>query len=85
MKVPAHPTLIRRMLDARFKKMTPRRPVLAASMVQIAKHCSRPSCIRLSLLVYVCCCPSSGRMGDAQSSPSLPIRCNGNLAFSGEV
>ncbi len=44
MKVPTHPTLIRRMLDARLTKMTPTRSVLAASLVQIAKHCGRAGC-----------------------------------------
>jgi hypothetical protein len=44
MRVPSHPTLIRRMLDARLKQLTPTRPVLAASLVQTAKHCGRPSC-----------------------------------------
>ena len=33
MKTPKHPTLIRRMLDARFKKLAPTCPPLAASLV----------------------------------------------------
>jgi len=33
MKTPKHPTLIRRMLDARLKKLTPACPPLAASLV----------------------------------------------------
>jgi hypothetical protein len=44
MRIPQHPTLIRRMLDSRLKKLAPGRPVLAASLVAIAKHCGRPSC-----------------------------------------
>jgi hypothetical protein len=44
MRVPDHPTLIRRMLDARLKKLATSRPVLAASLVQIAKHCGRTGC-----------------------------------------
>ncbi|MBM4020461.1 MAG: hypothetical protein FJ288_19440 [Planctomycetes bacterium] len=44
MKIPEHPTLIRRMRDSRVKQLTPRGPVLAGSLVQIAKHCGRPGC-----------------------------------------
>jgi hypothetical protein len=44
MKVPDHPTLIRRMRDARVKKLVAERPVLAGSLVRIAKHCGRPGC-----------------------------------------
>jgi hypothetical protein len=44
MRVPSHPTLIRRMLDSRLKKLTTTQPILAASLVQTAKHCGRPSC-----------------------------------------
>lgn len=44
MRVPSHPTLIRRMLDARLKKLATAKPILAASLVQTAKHCGRPSC-----------------------------------------
>ena len=44
MRVPSHPTLIRRMLDARLKRLATTKPLLAASLVQTAKHCGRPSC-----------------------------------------
>ena len=44
MDIPEHPTSIRRMLDARLKRLAPDRPVLAASLVQIAKHCGRQGC-----------------------------------------
>ena len=44
MRVPEHPTLIRRLLDARLKKLATSQPVLAASLVTIAKHCGRPGC-----------------------------------------
>ena len=44
MKIPKHPTIIKRMIDARVKKLAAREPVLAASLVQIAKHCGRPGC-----------------------------------------
>ena len=37
MKVPDHPTLVRRMLGARVKKLAARRPVLVASLVRIAE------------------------------------------------
>ena len=44
MKVPQHPTLVRRMLAARVKRLVARGPVLQASLVQIAKHCGRKGC-----------------------------------------
>lgn len=44
MRVPTHPTLIRRMIDARVGKLTAQGPVLSASLVTIAKHCGRPGC-----------------------------------------
>ena len=44
MKVPDHPTLVRRMRDARVKKLTADRPVLGGSLVRIAKHCGREGC-----------------------------------------
>ena len=44
MKVPDHPTLIRRMRDGRVKKLAAERPVLRGSLVRIAKHCGRPGC-----------------------------------------
>ena len=44
MDIPEHPTLIRRMLDARLRQLATDKPVLAASLVQIAKHCGRAGC-----------------------------------------
>ena len=44
MRIPEHPTLIQRMLEARLKKVATTRPALAASLVTIAKHCGRPGC-----------------------------------------
>jgi hypothetical protein len=44
MNVPVHPTLIRRMSEARIKQLKAAGPVLGASLVQIAKHCGRPGC-----------------------------------------
>jgi hypothetical protein len=44
MRVPEHPTLIRRMLDSRLAKLGTSKPVLAASLVQITKHCGRSCC-----------------------------------------
>lgn len=44
MNVPEHPTLIRRMRDARVKKLARLGPVLAGSLVRIPKHCGRPGC-----------------------------------------
>lgn len=39
-----HPTLLRRQLDSRLKKLTTSQPVLAASLVRITKVCGRRSC-----------------------------------------
>lgn len=44
MDIPEHPTLIRRMLTARLKQVATQKPVLAASLVEIAKHCGRKGC-----------------------------------------
>ena len=44
MKVPKHPTLIRRMLNARVKRLCAAGPVLAASLVRIAKTCGKAYC-----------------------------------------
>lgn len=44
MRVPSHPTLIRRMLEARLKELTPNGPALAATLSQVHKTCGKPSC-----------------------------------------
>lgn len=44
MRVPSHPTQIRRMLESRLKQLTPAGPVLAASLAQVNKKCGQPSC-----------------------------------------
>ncbi len=44
MRIPTHPTLIRRQLDSRLKQLTPQGPVLAASLVEYGKKCGKPSC-----------------------------------------
>jgi hypothetical protein len=44
MRVPKHPTNIRRMLDARLAALASDQPILAASLVQIRKHCGRSCC-----------------------------------------
>ena len=44
MRVPKHPTLIRRMLDSRLKKLASHTPILAASCCLVDVRCSRPSC-----------------------------------------
>jgi len=44
MKIPKHPTLIRRQLQARLKELHPQSPVLAASLVLIYRRCGRPGC-----------------------------------------
>ena len=44
MRIPDHPTLIRRMLQSRLKKLTPTSPVLAASLASYTHRCGRPAC-----------------------------------------
>jgi len=44
MRVPGHPTLVRRMLDRRLKQFVPAGPILAASLMQVNKRCGQPSC-----------------------------------------
>ena len=44
MRVPTHPTLIRRRLESRVRQLAARSPVLAASLVKIARRCGRPGC-----------------------------------------
>ena len=44
MRVPRHPTKIRRMLESRVKQMAARKPVLAASLVSFERRCGKPGC-----------------------------------------
>lgn len=44
MRVPEHPTEIRRMLDARRARVAPRAAVLAATLSQVRKRCGYPAC-----------------------------------------
>ena len=44
MRIPDHPTEIRRMLDARLARVAPCQPVLAATLSQVRKRCGHPSC-----------------------------------------
>lgn len=44
MFIPKHPTLIRRMLNARLKQLHSTRPILAASYVTAQRRCGKPSC-----------------------------------------
>jgi hypothetical protein len=44
MRIPKHPTLIRRLLDSRLKKLAPKQPVLAASFVEFRYCCSSAAC-----------------------------------------
>jgi hypothetical protein len=43
-RIPDHPTLIRRMLDSRLKKLTTTSPILAASLTSYRHRCGRPAC-----------------------------------------
>jgi hypothetical protein len=44
MRIPQHPTLIRRLLDSRLKQLQTTKPILAASLVEFHKACGVPSC-----------------------------------------
>jgi|SRR6516165_9033498 len=45
MRVPDHPTLIRRMLNARLSRLGGgSEPILAASLVEVRRRCGQPSC-----------------------------------------
>jgi hypothetical protein len=44
MRLPTHPTLIRRMLQARLKKLTSTTPVLAATLSSYSHRCGRAAC-----------------------------------------
>jgi len=44
MRIPEHPTEIRRMLDARRKALAAEKPVLAATLTQVRKRCGQPTC-----------------------------------------
>jgi len=44
MKIPHHPTLIRRALQARQKALQAQCPVLAASLVTLRRTCGNPRC-----------------------------------------
>ena len=44
MRIPPHPTLIRRLLQSRLKKLTSPSPILAASLASYTHRCGRPSC-----------------------------------------
>jgi hypothetical protein len=48
MRIPEHPTEIRRMLDARLARLAPGSPVLAATLNRVPKRCGKPSCRCLS-------------------------------------
>lgn len=44
MRVPNHPTLIRRSLQSRLKQLVSSGPILAASLCSYTHRCGRPSC-----------------------------------------
>src|SRR5437764_8243544 len=44
MRVPQHPTQVRRMLQSRLKRLAPTGPLLAASLARVHKRCGQPSC-----------------------------------------
>jgi hypothetical protein len=44
MRVPSHPTNIRRMLESRVKQFAARKPLLAASLVSFQRRCGTPGC-----------------------------------------
>ncbi len=43
-RVPRHPTNIRRMLESRVKQVGANKPLLAASLVAVERRCGKPGC-----------------------------------------
>ncbi len=44
MRIPKHPTLIRRLLDSRLKKLSSSTPIVAACLCSYTHRCGRSSC-----------------------------------------
>lgn len=44
MRIPDHPTLLRRMIDSRLKKLATTPTVLAATLSTYTHRCGRPAC-----------------------------------------
>jgi hypothetical protein len=44
MRIPRHPTNIRRMLESRVQQVAARKPVLAASLVAVERRCGKAGC-----------------------------------------
>lgn len=44
MRIPEHPTEIRRLLQARRNRLAPGLPVLAGTLTQVRKRCGQPAC-----------------------------------------
>jgi hypothetical protein len=44
MRIPQHPTQIRRLLDARRAQLAPGQPVLAATLTDVRKRCGQRAC-----------------------------------------
>jgi hypothetical protein len=44
MRIPDHPTEIRRLLEARRARLAPGKPILAATLTQVRKRCGQPTC-----------------------------------------
>jgi hypothetical protein len=44
MRVPSHPTQIRRLLHSRLKQLVPTGPLLAASLALVNKRCGQAAC-----------------------------------------
>lgn len=44
MRIPGHPTLIRRMRDSRLNKLATAGPLVAATLVQAEVRCGNPAC-----------------------------------------
>lgn len=44
MRIPRHPTLLKRQIDSRVRQFRARGPLLGASLVRIARTCRSPGC-----------------------------------------
>ena len=67
MKIPKHPTLIRRHLQARIKAFKLQRPFLAATLVAFRRKCGRPGCHCQSGPGHPACHPTFKAKGKTRS------------------
>lgn len=75
MKIPAHPTLIQRALDARLKQLQAQGPLLAASLVTVHRTCGKPTC-RCARGTNTPAITSPGKKRAKLAAPMCPRPCS---------